>query len=202
MAKRDSGQLSLGGINIDRYFKDFSDVLKLDIGFVYQQDFMWMDRTVDENLNLVGQFKGISSKILAKRIRFIKSMLLLEPYSKKIASKLSGGNKRKLSCAIALLIPPKILFLDEISNGMDPIVRKNLYSYLYSLKNTATFLITHRIDEIEKICDTIAIIVDGKIRDMGDVKSIKERNGINFMLYIEVQVNPSENERDRIMFVD
>jgi ABC-2 type transport system ATP-binding protein len=57
--------------------------------------------------------------------------------------------------------------LDEISNGVDPIARKNLYSYLHSLTDTTTFLITHKIDEAEKICDQLGIIVDGQIRDIG-----------------------------------
>ena len=54
---------------------------------------------------------------------------------------------------MALLAPPKILLLDEISNGVDPLARKNLYAYLYSLKDTTIFLISHRIDEVERICD-------------------------------------------------
>jgi ABC-type multidrug transport system ATPase subunit len=103
----------------------------------------------------------------------LKSILLLEEHSKKLIRKLSGGNKRKLCCAMALLVPPRILFLDEISNGVDPIARKNLYSYIHSLKGTTTFLITHRIDEAEKICDKIAIIVDGRIREIGNPQYLK-----------------------------
>ncbi len=83
---------------------------------------------------------------------------------------------------MALLEPPRLLFIDEVSNGMDPIARKNLYSYLYSLKDTSILLITHRIDEVEKICDSIAIIVNGKIRDVGDANTLKSNHGIIFML--------------------
>jgi len=97
-------------------------------------------------------------------MNFIKKLLLLDSHKDKKAFKLSGGNKRKLCCAMALLAPPKILLLDEISNGVDPLARKNLYAYLHSLKETTTFMITHRIDEAEKICDKIAIIVSGKIK--------------------------------------
>jgi ABC-type multidrug transport system ATPase subunit len=71
---------------------------------------------------------------------------------------LSGGNKRKLCSAIALLNYPELVFMDEVSNGVDPISRKNLYTYLKTLKNTSTLIITHRIDEAEKICDKIAIM--------------------------------------------
>ena len=86
-------------------------------------------------------------------MNFIKKLLFLETHQNKQAYNLSGGNKRKLCCGMALLVPPKILLLDEISNGVDPLARKNLYAYLHQLKETTTFLITHRIDEAEKICD-------------------------------------------------
>ena len=92
-------------------------------------------------------------------------------------STISGGNKRKLCCAMALLVPPRILMLDEISNGVDPMARRNLYSYLRSLKDTTTLLITHRIDEAEKICDQIGIIVEGQIRDIGSPHALKDRYG-------------------------
>jgi ABC-type multidrug transport system ATPase subunit len=116
----------------------------------------------------------------------LKSILLLEEQSKKIVRKLSGGNKRKLCCAMALLVPPQIIFLDEISNGVDPLARRNLYSYLHSLKGMTTFLITHRIDEAEKICDKIAIIVDGKIREIGHPQHLKDQHGALYMLQLDV----------------
>ena len=115
-------------------------------------------------------------------------------------STISGGNKRKLCCAMALLVPPKILMLDEISNGVDPMARRNLYSYLRSLKDTTTLLITHRIDEAEKICDQIGIIVEGHIRDIGSPHALKERYGNQFML--KVDVFHMNDTQDRLMIVD
>jgi len=100
---------------------------------------------------------------------------------------------------MALLIPPKILFLDEISNGVDPITRKNLYAYLNSLNDTAIFLITHRIDEAEKICDTIAIMVGGKIRDIGSTKTLQDRHGMLYLLQVEVSNESEINHVDEII---
>jgi ABC-type multidrug transport system ATPase subunit len=85
----------------------------------------------------------------------------MDNLSEKLVKHISGGSKRKLCCAMALLIPPKILFLDEISNGVDPVARKNLYSFLKKLTNMTTLLITHKIDEVEKICNRILIMADG-----------------------------------------
>jgi ABC-2 type transport system ATP-binding protein len=126
---------------------------------------------------LVGKFKGAREEELLARMNYLKEMLYLTEHSKKLVRTISGGNKRKLCCAMALLVPPKILLLDEISNGVDPMARRNLYSYLRSLKETTTFLITHRIDEAEKICDQIGIIVEGQIRDIGSPRILKERHG-------------------------
>ena len=62
---------------------------------------------------------------------------------------------------MALITIPKLIFMDEASNGVDPVSRKKLYSYLRNLRHTSTVLITHRIDESEKICDQIAIMSSG-----------------------------------------
>ena len=103
----------------------------------------------------------MNSELLRKRMSFLKNLLQIEDYSHKKVKHLSGGSKRKLCCGITLLIPPQILFLDEISNGVDPMSRNDLYTYLRTLKNTACFLITHRIDEAEKLCDRIGFMIDG-----------------------------------------
>ena len=172
---RDSGQIVLDSVKIDQgKYKDAQD---LDIGVVFQEDVLWANKTVDQNLRLVGKFKGVKKEVLSKRMNYLKKMLYLVEYSKSLVSTISGGNKRKLCCAMALLVPPKILLLDEISNGVDPMARRNLYSYLRSLKDTTTFLITHRIDEAEKICNQIGIIIEGQIRDIGSPDNLKERNG-------------------------
>jgi ABC-type multidrug transport system ATPase subunit len=83
---------------------------------------------------------------------------------------------------MALLSTPKLIFMDEASNGVDPVSRKNLYSYLKKLKETSTLLITHRIDEAEKICDKIAIMANGIFLDLDRPSSLKEKHGIVYIL--------------------
>ena len=131
----------------------------------------------------------------------VKDLLILQAYSNKQTKNLSGGNKRKLCCAMALIKTPKLIFMDEASNGMDPIVRKRLYSYLKSLKGTSTLLITHRIDEAEKICCKIAIMSEGAFLDMDHPNILKERHGLVFVLRVELASNSvSEEVNDRICF--
>ncbi len=83
---------------------------------------------------------------------------------------------------------PELIFMDEVSNGVDPISRKNLYSYLKRLRFTSTLLITHRIDEAEKICDKIAIMADGLFLDCDDPKNLKEKHGQVYILQVEPTV--------------
>ena len=89
---------------------------------------------------------------------------------------------------MALLIPPEILFLDEISNGVDPVARKNLYAYLDKLPNTTTLLITHKIDEAEKICDKILIMVNRERKALDTPQKLKEKNGRTYMVRIDVKI--------------
>ena len=154
---------------------------------MFQEDVLWEEKTVDQNLQLVGKFRGLKGEALENRMRIIKGILILDEISKKLVKHISGGSKRKLCCAMALLIPPKILFLDEISNGVDPVARKNLYSFLRKLRNTTTLLITHKIDEAEKICDKIGIMVDGELY-VDTPQGHKQRHGRLYMLQVDVKI--------------
>jgi ABC-type multidrug transport system ATPase subunit len=79
--------------------------------------------------------------------------------------------------------------MDEPSNGVDPISRKNLYTYLKTLKTTSSLIITHRIDEAEKICDKIAIMNAGEFIDIDDPIGLKDKYGTVFILQVEPMVH-------------
>jgi ABC-2 type transport system ATP-binding protein len=105
----------------------------------------------------------------------------LEEYSNMRVEHLSGGSKRKLCCIMALVTTPRLLLMDEASNGVDPMARKNLYTYLRTLNNTSVILITHRIDEAEKISDRVAIMSRGRIIDIDTPARLKEKHGNLFL---------------------
>jgi ABC-type multidrug transport system ATPase subunit len=90
---------------------------------------------------------------------------------------------------MALMFTPDLILMDEASNGVDPLSRKNLYAYLRMLKNTSTLMITHRIDEAEKICDKIAIMANGKILGVGSSNFLKEKYGKVFFFQLELAEN-------------
>jgi ATP-binding cassette subfamily A (ABC1) protein 3 len=108
---------------------------------------------------------------------FIKKTLDLEEYSDTRAAELSGGNKRKLVCAMSLVGCPKVDFLDEPTTGVDPVSRRSLFKMLKSLEDTSIILTTHRMDEAESLCDNIAILINGRFVCYGSPGHLKSVYG-------------------------
>ena len=128
----------------------------------------------------------ISNDNVKTRLQFLKKLMNLEEYSKMRVCHLSGGSKRKLCCIMALVTIPRLLLMDEVSNGVDPMARKNLYTYLRTLKNTSVILITHRIDEAEKISDRVAIMSRGRFLDIDSPIRLKEKHGSLFFFQVDL----------------
>jgi ATP-binding cassette, subfamily A (ABC1), member 3 len=93
------------------------------------------------------------------------------------AGNLSGGNKRKLTCALTLLVSPYIEFLDEPTTGVDPVSRRSLFRMIKQLQNSSILLTTHRMDEAEQLCDNIAIMINGRIVCYGSPNYLMQHYG-------------------------
>jgi len=116
---------------------------------------------------------------------FIKKTLDLTPFGEKLASQLSGGNKRKLCCAVSLMSNPTVEFLDEPTTGVDPIARRSLFKMLKQLKNSSILLTTHRMDEAESLCDKIAIMINGKFVCYGSPSHLKQKYGQGYEIIVK-----------------
>lgn len=103
------------------------------MGLAAQFNALWDKLTVDEHLNFIGSIKGLSNEDTDYQRELIKQTLDLKPYSHKKAEALSGGNKRKLCCAISLMANPQLVFLDEPTTGVDPVARRSLFKMLKHL---------------------------------------------------------------------
>jgi ATP-binding cassette subfamily A (ABC1) protein 3 len=95
----------------------------------------------------MGQIKGIKKEDCEHAMNFIIDTMDLDDFRKTRANNLSGGNKRKLSCALTLLLCPSVEFLDEPTTGVDPVSRRALFRVVRSLNDSAIILTTHRMDE-------------------------------------------------------
>ena len=120
----------------------------------------------------------------------------LEKYRHISVENYSGGNKRKLSVALALIGGPSIILLDEPSAGMDPESRRFMWNVINQLstesKNSSILLTTHSMEEAEALASKIAIIAEGKILTIGSVYQLKEKYGKNYELDIKLELPAHE----------
>jgi len=127
-----------------------------------------------ENLALVGKVHGLSSKEVTRRSQeLLKTMGLMERAKDRVG-KFSGGMKRRLSIAMALVSDPQVLFLDEPTLGLDPQARRTIWEYIAELKGKKTILLTtHYMEEADFLSDRIGIIDEGRVVALGTAQELK-----------------------------
>merc|ERR1712137_558795 len=160
------------------------------IGYCPQFDALLDSLTAEEHLRLYGRLKGLSSTELHSAVKMnIRDMDLLA-YVGTRAGQMSGGNKRKLSVAMATIGEPPMVFLDEPSAGMDPMARRGMWTVIQDIaerrKKSVVVLTTHSMEEAEALCSRIAIQVDGKFRCLGSSQQIKARYGQGLELNVRL----------------
>jgi ABC-2 type transport system ATP-binding protein len=167
---KSSGEVNVCGVSID---KDV-DKAKSFIGLVPQEfNFNWFETVEDIILNQAGYY-GISRKEALPRAKQLIKSLGLEDKSTTQAMKLSGGMKRRLMIARALIHEPRVLLLDEPTAGVDVELRRGMWEFLRELNEAGTTIVltTHYLEEAEQLCSEVAIINHGDIIRKGSVKSL------------------------------
>ena len=147
------------------------------IGYMAQSDALYQDLTGHENLVFFASMFQMSKKDQKERIAYVTQLVQLEGALKKRVATYSGGMKRRLSLAIALIQNPKILILDEPTVGIDPELRKSIWKELNRLKieeQKTIVVTTHVMDEAEK-CDVLTMIREGRVITSGSPKSLKDK---------------------------
>ncbi len=148
--------------------------VRREIGVVPQMDNLDIDFTVIENLKVYASFFALKFRDIENYIEELLAMVELEDKKHTRISELSGGMKRRLSIARALVNKPKLLILDEPTTGLDPQVRHLIWSRLRELKNSGTTLLltTHYMEEAERLCDDLVIMDKGRILKRGHPKQL------------------------------
>jgi len=141
-----------------------AEAIKEDIGYVSQRFGLYPDLTVMENIEFYADIYDVPPQGRAEKIDRLLSFSNLTPFRKRLAGNLSGGMKQKLGLACALIHTPKVLFLDEPTNGVDPVSRRDFWRILYQLlrEKVTIFISTAYLDEAER-CNRIALIHKGKL---------------------------------------
>jgi len=150
------------------------------IGYMAQSDALYDALTAEENIKFFASMYNISKAKQKQRITEVMELVNLADHLKKQVKQYSGGMKRRLSLAIALIHEPPILILDEPTVGIDPVLRKSIWNELYKLNNNGTTIIvtTHVMDEAEK-CNNLGMIRDGKLIAVGSPNEIKRASNAN-----------------------
>ncbi|MGN0523748.1 MAG: ABC transporter ATP-binding protein [Eubacterium sp.] len=170
---KDSGTVIVDGTSID----DNMQKIKNEIGVVFQDCVLDKMLTVRDNLVSRAALYGITGKAFEKRLAEISAMLDLDALLKRKVNKLSGGQRRRVDIARALLHRPKLLILDEPTTGLDPQTRKNLWSVVDNLRREekmTVLLTTHYMEEAAP-ADYVVIIDSGKIVAGGTPLELKNK---------------------------
>ena len=164
------------------------------LGIVPQHINLDPDLTVRDNLELHGRLRHIPGKQREKRIDELLEYVELEERSLDKVQSLSGGMKRRLMIARALLHQPRVLFLDEPTVGLDPQVRRRLWDLIRRLnaEQLTVLLTTHYIEEAEALCNRVAILDQGRLIASGSPEELMRRTGE----YV-VEWNEGEKREDR-----
>lgn len=169
-SQRDAGQLTILGKDPEKN----GPQIRAHLGVVPQQDNLDMQLSVTENLYIYGRYFGLPRKFVRAKIEELLTFAQLEEKRDAKVEALSGGMKRRLTIARALVSEPEILMLDEPTTGLDPQARHILWDRLFKLKEQGVTLVitTHFMDEAEQLCDRLIVMDKGKIMAEGSPSSL------------------------------
>ncbi|BBJ00519.1 Nod factor export ATP-binding protein I [Ferrigenium kumadai] len=170
----DGGKLELLNHEVPRHARE----ARLRVGVVPQMDNLDPDFTVTENLMVYGRYFGMSDSAIEARIPALLEFASLTGKRDARVPTLSGGMKRRLTLARALVNDPDVIFLDEPTTGLDPQARHLIWQRLRELTSQGKTLLltTHFMDEAERLCHRLAVMDNGRIISQGTPRELIERN--------------------------
>ena len=151
-----------------------AEAIKVDIGYMSQRFGLYPDLSVMENIDFYADIYGVPRKGREEKVDRLLAFSNLTPFKRRLAGNLSGGMKQKLGLACALIHIPKVLFLDEPTNGVDPVSRRDFWRILYQLlrEKVTIFVSTAYLDEAER-CNRVGLIHKGKLLALGTPGELK-----------------------------
>uniref|UniRef100_A0A665XDU4 P-type phospholipid transporter n=1 Tax=Echeneis naucrates TaxID=173247 RepID=A0A665XDU4_ECHNA len=183
-----SGEAFLNGYSIRTELRDVHQ----NLGYCPQFDAINELLTGREHLEFYARLRGVPEKDVPMVAEWGIQKLGLVKYSNRSAGTYSGGNKRKLSTAIALIGCPPVIFLDEPTTGMDPKARRFLWDCILSVirERRSVILTSHSMEECEALCTRMAIMVNGHFKCLGSIQHLKSRFGDGYTVIVRVAGSP------------
>ncbi|XP_028847172.1 ATP-binding cassette sub-family A member 1 isoform X3 [Denticeps clupeoides] len=183
-----SGEAFLNGYSIQNEMRDVHQ----NMGYCPQFDAINELLTGREHLEFYGRLRGVPEREVPMVAEWGIQKLGLVKYANKTAGTYSGGNKRKLSTAMALIGCPPVVFLDEPTTGMDPRARRFLWDCILSVikEGRSVVLTSHSMEECEALCTRMAIMVNGRFKCLGSIQHLKSKFGEGYTLIVRVAGSP------------
>ncbi len=192
LIKPSKGEILIDGINFDELNRE-----KILSKFNFASPYVELPKklTVKQNLEIYGRLYGV--KNLSERIYEISDDLNLRLFINKKTGELSSGQKNRVSLAKSLINKPEILFLDEPTASLDPDIGDFVRKYIeeYKSKNKISILLaSHNMKEVERLCDEVIMMKEGKIVDRGTCNSLIEKHGRNNLEDTFLKIARNKNE--------
>ena len=167
------------------------------VGYLTQVFSLYHDLTVAENLRYVGELRRLSDAEIEQRSQRYLRAFGMDQFTMRLAGKLSGGMKQKLSLACALIIEPKILLLDEPTTGVDPVSRREFWDALADLSSEGITIIiaTPYLDEAER-CHRVGLMFDGRIHQIGTPGELHAHLGLQRLIVRATELSRAEDLLD------
>ena len=192
------GDAYINGISISNQTK-----VRRFVGYCPQFDALFPLLTGREHLSFYGRVKGLSGEELQTQIEMLLNVLSLTKYANRRAGTYSGGNKRKLSVAIAMIGNPPIVFLDEPSTGMDPMARRSMWEFIRETMNgRCVILTTHSMEESEALCHRFCIMTAGQLRCLGTPQQLKTKFGKGYQLDLTLESRQGDDDDEKSIQAD
>jgi ATP-binding cassette subfamily A (ABC1) protein 3 len=192
------GESDIVGYDVKKEF----DNARKQIGYCPQFDAIFDLMTVREHLEFYCKIKKIPKEYQEDLISKQLKDMNLQAYENKQSGSLSGGNKRKLSVAMAMIGNPPVVFLDEPSAGMDPKARKFMWEVIAKIstqrKNSAVILTTHSMEEAEALSTNMGIMVDGQFKCFGSKQHIKNKFGTGYQVEVKFLAPKLEELEEKV----
>ncbi|MFC1483655.1 ABC transporter ATP-binding protein [Candidatus Neomarinimicrobiota bacterium] len=183
LLKYDAGEVRINDVLLKDHYRE----CKRMIGLCPQDLVIWEQLTCFEQLEFIGRQYDLSHKVARKKALEILDLLGLEEKKNKLAKTMSGGMKRRLNIALALVHNPKVLILDEPQAGLDPQSRILVREYIRSLAGKMTVILTtHDMDEADRLADRIAVIDHGQLLVLDTSDNLKNSIGAGDILELKI----------------
>lgn len=182
LEKPTSGDVFVDGKNINDLLGNNLRLFKKSIGVVFQGINLLMMKNVYKNISFPLEIDKVNKDTIKRRVEELATLVGIESKLKDYPSQLSGGQRQRVAIARSLACNPKVLLLDEVTSALDPITTKQVLSLLKELNEklkVTIIIITHDVNLAREVCDKIAVIEDGKVKENGKIQDI-QNNSISY----------------------